>query len=575
MFERVGEREEAILAWRAVLGRRPADAEAWERAHALVVATGDDGALDELLTAALEAETAGPRRVTLLLERADLRARTRRRNAARGDYRAALDLDPTNADCLRRLGALLDEDGDRAGAIEVLERLVDVGAGDDLHMVLLWLARLHEAAGGGAAAVRHLERAVAMRPGDVESRDRLVALHLALGQPAAAAAELARRVEAATGAERVTLELRLAELYLTAVDDEPAARNALVRAVERDPLNVGALSRLLPLLGAPADATLRDRLLARSAIEARVAIDRAPTASEPYAVLERVLLWRRDDDGAALAAQAAALAAGRPSAPRDGEREPTRELSAASWDVLLGVAAHGAEMEIWRAAREAANRLLGPELGQLGVDKSDRQNAKGIALAWIPADKIARSMCAGAYELYRSPLAREAARVVDGALILGSAHAERLTPAARFRVARGAVLLRDRIGPLDSIEPAELELFFAACARVAGTSLAVPSRPPEAKIEERARAIGKVLDRKERKALGALAPRFDEVTDPAAWRRAVRLAAAGAGLAVCGDLGAALAELGADLDSDEGRALARLAVSEELAALRRELGLRA
>jgi hypothetical protein len=141
-------------------------------------------------------------------------------------------------------------------------------------------------------------------------------------------------------------------------------------------------------------------------------------------------------------------------------------------------------------------------------------------------------------------------------------------------VARKVALMREGMGPLDGIQPGDLELYFAACARVAGVAWTAPSRPAEARVEERAKAIGKILDRKVKKTLAGMAARFAAIGDLGPWRRAHLDAAARIGLVVAGDLGAALGELKLTIGSAEGGALARFAVSEEMAALRRELGLR-
>ena len=100
------------------------------------------------------------------------------------------------------------------------------------------------------------------------------------------------------------------------------------------------------------------------------------------------------------------------------------------------------------------------------------------------------------------------------------------------------------------------------------------SRLSEARIEDRVKLLNKYLDRRARKALQTLAPRFAEVGDVRLWRREVMAGVAQLGLAVSGDLSAAYAELKLDIRTGLGQALARFAVSEDMAALRRELGLR-
>jgi len=217
-------------------------------------------------------------------------------------------------------------------------------------------------------------------------------------------------------------------------------------------------------------------------------------------------------------------------------------------------------------------------LEQLAVGKRDRVNAKGTPVAWIPVDKIARSVCGSHFgvELYASQAKPELCVATGHALVCGSAFADKLSPALRFRVARKLALLREHLGPLDSIDDEEIALFFAACARVAELPLppVLASLSP-ARVEEKAKALGKPLARKERKALQAIGARMATLPPPAEWRRAVLEGAARAAIAVGGDLVAAFGELSVTLSKDPlARALTTFAVSDDFRLLRRDMGLK-
>jgi hypothetical protein len=160
------------------------------------------------------------------------------------------------------------------------------------------------------------------------------------------------------------------------------------------------------------------------------------------------------------------------------------------------------------------------------------------------------------------------------ALVVGSQMADRLTARTRFRAARALMLLRDRLGPIEKIDDTELALFFAACARVAEVPRPHVLSVNDAKVEERAKLIGKTLGRKERNALKSLGGRFGDLNDPAQWRAAILDGAARAGLAVGGDLDGALAELNLAPKDLAAAALYQFAVSEDMMAIRREMGLR-
>jgi hypothetical protein len=335
------------------------------------------------------------------------------------------------------------------------------------------------------------------------------------------------------------------------------------------------LGKLVPILEGQGQLDLKDTILRRAADRARAQIAAEKGSSPPglYRVLERVLAFLGDEDARQFAGQCAAIAAGEPNPPRLGV-EPSRELSAAAWERVFSPVARGLALEVWREARDAVPSIFGPELSAFGVSKNDRQNAKGLPSTWIPVDKIARALGVGAYELYQSTDRPDLCATVGPALIVGAAYGDRLTAATRFRVTRVVALMRDRLGPLEDIDDTDLELYFVALGRCSGATWMPESRPSEARIEDRVKLLNKYLDRRARKALQTLAPRFSELGDVRLWRREVLAGLAQLGLAVSGDLSAAHAELKVDIHSGLGQVLARFAVSEDMAALRRELGLR-
>jgi tetratricopeptide (TPR) repeat protein len=576
LFDQLTQARDAIVCWMAVLARSPLDDEAWKRAHDLVAASDDPGGLETLITARLEHTVEGEARITLLLERGELRARTRRPHAALDDYRAVVEIDPRLPEGLRRLGMMLADLGDREAAVTALDGFTEVASdAAELRPVYLRLAELHRAMADPERAAHDLSRVLELDPGDVDAMERLVALHLANRDAPAAAEQLRKRARAAKdGPERAAVEVRLADLYLDKVGDPRAAREALTRALDHEPLRMEAIGKLLPLAEAQGEIQLRDSVLTRAAGEARALIENAPSTASGWQTLERVLAWQHDEDLRVIASQGAALADGKPAPAREGGIEPTRDLSPAGWDKVWPAAGRGGALEIWHEA-DSAIRVLG-DIGSTGVGKNERQNAKGIPLAWIPVDKIARALGAGAagYELYLHPRERDFARVVGPCVVLGAGHCDKLSSLTRFRVARKLALLKDRLGVLETADEVDLELFFFAVARTVGVAWEPKKRPAEARLEEWTKLVGKALDRKAKKALLGMGHRFAALGDLGAWRKAILGAATRIGLAISGDLGAALKELKLDLASDEGAALARFAISPDLVAIRRELGLR-
>lgn len=584
-FERLGQREEAAAAFRAVLDKTPLDDEAWRRAHALLVALhaeeGRPAPLVELYTHRLAHVTEPRDRTELLFERAQVLEAEGDREGAERDLRALLALDADHVGALRRLALLLGQTPPgRAEALTLLSRYLTLEtAPEHRHGALLEMARLEELPGGRPeAAIAHLEAAIALSPpgpAQLADRERLAELlvRLRLWQRAVQALEPVAALKP-DGAERAAVEVRIADLHRDGLADPRAAQAALMRALESEPLALEALERLVALTeaGQVVPLELEDRL-ERAIDRARQRVQADPSAPAPYQALTRLWGWRGVEHPRTLAAQALALVQGGTPPPPDAAIDPTRELGPQGWERALAPEARSVALEIWRLAQEASLKLYGLSPEQLGVGRGDRVNPKAMPPGFAHVDKIARALGCQGYELYAAR-DRDTCEVAGAALVCGAAFTDKPTPAARFRVARKLVLLKERLGSIERIDDEELDLFFAACAKVAElprpASLKVAS---EAKLDERARAVGKALGRKERKALAALGARFGELPEPRAWKRAMLDGAVRLGMVISGDLQAALEVMSLGPADPWARDLIGFALSAEYLALRRELGL--
>lgn len=185
----------------------------------------------------------------------------------------ALELEPKNLTALVALAEMRVRTGDARGAVEFWRRATTVRDDD----ATLWLARgaTERASKDTAAALRSLERALALEPNRWETRLRRAEIYLETGDNARAADE-ARAIE---GASKTNAQLALvaANLYGRAgfsedarrvydslpeaaknsdegkklrvaldarCEDTPEARAALAALVEREPRNAPALACL-------------------------------------------------------------------------------------------------------------------------------------------------------------------------------------------------------------------------------------------------------------------------------------------------------------------------------------------
>ena len=587
-FERAGAERDAAQAWRALLDRTPLDGDAFNHARDLLRAlyTHDKkaGPLVELYTHRLEHVRGEVDRIGLYLSRAQLCFDEGDRDGAERDLRAVLELDPLDSEALRRLAELLGAtDKGRDEAITLYGRyLEDENDRERRRAALLKLSNLEENSGRVDEAVRYLEEAIRLAPTPADARnehEHLAALLVRQRQWQRAVDALRRLTELLPdGAARAAVEIRVATIYREGFSDPRAAVEALLRALRADPLSMEALGKLMPLADAGHVLPLELEEKLESAIDrARALVLESPLSTEPYQHLTRLWGWRGDDDARLMVAQAEALASRRAAPTREHTVEPSRELSPSGWDRLFPETARSVALEMWRAAGESVVELFGPSLESLAVGKKERVNVKGTPVAWIPVDKIVRSVCGGsfAYELYAAPRP-EVCAVVGHALVCGTNFATPLGSALRFRLARRAALMRDRLGPIETLDDDELGLFFAACAKVAE----LPRPPalagyPDARVDERAKSVGKALSRKDRKALQSIGARIATLPPPGEWRQAILEGAARAGLVVSGDLPAALGELLLMLGKDRlAQSLTVFATSEDLRVARREMGLK-
>jgi len=185
----------------------------------------DVGQTDRALREARTARSVAPQDVQTVLLVADLEYRSRDYVAAEASAREAMRLAPDRNDVRELLARILYERGQVDEAATLAREVLDREESANMEMLL---GRAAGRRGDDAEAIRRLERAVELRPQELEWRLALARLLLATGQSAAGRGHLLRVVEADGGRSQVWSDLGQSELDL---GDEAAAGRAFERAL--------------------------------------------------------------------------------------------------------------------------------------------------------------------------------------------------------------------------------------------------------------------------------------------------------------------------------------------------------
>ncbi|HVU53132.1 MAG TPA: tetratricopeptide repeat protein, partial [Polyangia bacterium] len=420
----------------------------------------------------------------------------------------------------------------------------------------LELASAYESTNDRARAVETLRRAAALRPGDPVPLERLVDLHTRLGEWRSAV-EVLRDWEGrqADPRDRAALQLRIGALLRDVGRDATGAAVAFRRAAELDPLGEGGRA-LVALHDAQSDGRGAVQTIEREIAEQRAALARDPLDEARLARLEHFLdeLARRAPSPVVAAAHAAVVEAqgllredldadaSGPTRARGSKPKPfalrSGEAGSAFWAELAYPGALGFRAEIWPHLAESASALF-PAKHKTPPGRAKRVDpAEEPRLAWVFATAAACGL--GGLHVYLSPAVPDAdpALIIEepeAALVLGSAALDPKA-ATRFLVGRAIGMLRARAAVLDRVEPAALGPLFACAAVTAGARAPAELGRPDEVTE---RIVGKVMSRRDRKALVLQASRFGfESIEPGRWGLAVRRTADRLGLLLAGDLAA-------------------------------------
>jgi tetratricopeptide (TPR) repeat protein len=581
LFAAEGLEDDAGTAWAEVLRRQPGDEAAYQQLHKLLSGRDDPAALERLITFRLGRVSEPAAKIELYTQRAALRldALDRREDAV-ADHRRIVALDPNNAASLRALGTLAAEAGRPELAAQYLGRaLTRTEDPDQAHKLRLDLAAAHAANEDDRATLRVLREAAEARPRDRQVRELLVEAGMREQQWDLVVGELERLCELAeTQADQAAWTVRLGRLERDQRRNREAALDAFRAALRLDPLGeaareIGSTMGDLPL--PPEDGP---------AVAVAVGALRAAIIKNPLSPrhLESLVLIARAGglvDVAETAAQLHALLGGPPIKGR------SRGLVRALAPSLIAPPAEAAPLrraiELWPLLADTVARLRagdGAQLAAAGASKATRlAPGREPRLAW--AEAAATSLGLSELTLYaagRDDLGVTAFDAPECALVVGRGVAGG-EATARFKVGRALALLAQKAGLLDQMTADELRFDWSA-AILYLTERADPELDATA-LRARAKSLGKVMTRKERKALEPLSAGLGpSAVDLTGWRTHLLRTANRAGLLVSGDLGAALKVVTgqgtpspADLQSEDALDLIHFAFGEQFASLRQEV----
>jgi tetratricopeptide (TPR) repeat protein len=583
-------RTAAIQALRRVLEVKPRHGPTLRAIADLYVAQAAWGeALDALHALATSAREPSAR-LAAEFELADLYARVLDRPAdAERALVAALEIDPASVEALRRLLGYVRASESRIDELPgLLARLGDAETDPEAKAAALTeLAQLRRRAGNVAGAEQALIEALAHAP----TPARLAMAAELYPEPPARARLLASAVARAEALERPHPEcleaLGLLEVEAlgrwadgvahlsTAIALTPAlpeARAALALGL----LNLGvggeAVSLLLSMVirEPGALATLRDPARALSTLEAALATE----ARHEEAIVARELraLCGGLDDGALAALRTRRIpldARASPAAPLGAQLLRTSVVPREADSLLLELAAafDGTEAKVALlrpVSDEGARRAPEPRenlriTARARIAPSSGHPVLGLlqrlsAMFGVPRPEVA------IVERGASPTL---AVVQDAPWIaMPSALLDLPEPDLTATLVPLLVRLALTVPWLDDLRGADAHALLCGAARLVVPGYASDTTDPEqsARVDEMARRVGKVLGRRQKKALAELAPalgasRAPTLGDVAAWEDALRRTELRASFLATGDL---LATVGAARARDEGLALATL-----------------
>lgn len=279
------DQDKAVRLLKEVIEDAPGDAEAASVLAGLLERLGRREELSALVQRQLEAakdREDRPAIVDLSLRLGALLEQQWDEQGALDVYHAALDWEPKSRELLRQIVRVGMSRDDSLALGDALDLLLDVEVGEDAVLLSLRLAEIRGAHGDAEGAARALEQGWAARPGDPRVKAPLIGRYTEAGAFRALADLHVREADTMEApAAKVECLARAAELLRDQVGDPAAAAQILARALDLDPRSRDVLIALVDVYGA-----MGEHALAVEAIGRALAVD----AGDPWLYRARASL---------------------------------------------------------------------------------------------------------------------------------------------------------------------------------------------------------------------------------------------------------------------------------------------
>ncbi len=516
---------------------------------------------------------------------------------AAAHLQTALAGNPRIPEALERLAAIHTQARNWTAAVDCLKRLCELdGAPSEVARHTLALAQVVDTGLGDAGQASELyRRALDLAPGDESVIARLTELYERMGNLPELAGLLEAQADAAADVRRkVSLRLKVGELYATALGDSQKAIGHYRQVVEQDPANTqahGALARLY----------MRDAAAAPMAIEEhRTLLRLEPSALDSVHDLFRLWEGLKQMDKAFCAAgvlhffrsQSEAEAAFYTEAKARVPQEAAAKLLPGDVELLHHPAVRGHPLlDVLRAIGDQLVKVHPPNFEAAGIDKkADKLKPDHAVHKAIRA--VAQVFGVEELEVYQSRRGLMFLETGDPlALCVGQDVVRKFNVREqKFLIGRSVLNLANKAAVLQKLSRGELSDLIASSVRIFNPDYQLAGRGSD----EHAKALRKAYSRKALKVLdpAAAAFRAKGEVDLVPLLEGLALSADRAGLLLAGDVAAGLNMLLRDDPNHSGlrpdsadpvlaaaktrpdvRALLSFALSDEFFRLRQKLGL--